>query len=276
MMSRVLSLTGTPAIGPRGPDLTAKILYALHENRLQQRNFLLHRSFGGSYSLYLCAVFAYLGWTLYSGLWPAEKASFDMFSEQAQKFIPAPRWSYLMLQNWGEMMTLLLSLSLMAFVLRTHAFLKTCARPFMIVLASYAVAGLATFFAAKASSSMPSFGAFTGNGAGSSAWLLAPFDTGHAPSLFDFLLTESGLVGLAIAAFAVFVPLGTIALAAGKKHTDTLVSFCGILCGLCLILSLFLPFGSLLAAYMVLCAAGLFLAWGDSEVMPENLDNLRF
>jgi hypothetical protein len=160
---------------------------------------------------------------------------------------------------------------MMAFVLRSHADNKTLTRGLMIVVSSYAVAGLITFAGialngdAALGQNMLSPG-IMGNGAGTGFWLSSALYGDAAPNVFEIILIETGAAGLGIVVFMVFVPLGSITLGAQHAQTDSLVLSCAMIIAICLILSVFLPFVPALGAYMFLCVIGIFMAWGAAEV----------
>jgi hypothetical protein len=173
--------------------------------------------------------------------------------------------------DWGQTFLLFLAFCMMGFVLRSHAAERGMTRPALIMLCSYAVAG---FIACAGLGGGDAFtvdkAALVGNGAGSLSYLLSTLPAGKSLTLFDILLLENGVVGLGLLTFLLFVPLGYIALSAQQKRLDPLVVLCGVLTGIVMILSAFLPFTPPLGGFLLLCAMGLFLAWGASETAERE------
>lgn len=155
---------------------------------------------------------------------------------------------------------------MMGFVLRSHAGNRSITRAILIVLCGYAVTGLIVFSGLEAGKGFAVAQAdVMGNGSGAVSYLLGTIEAGKTLSLFDILLLDSGLGGLAILTFALFVPLAYISLSAQKRSADWMVIGCGMIIGIVMILSVFLSFTPALGAFQALCWMGLFLGWGASE-----------
>ena len=161
---------------------------------------------------------------------------------------------------------------MMGFVLRSHASDSGMTRPALLVLSSYAFAGLILCAGLNPTSSVTVDSAgLLGNGAGAMSYLLSTLPANKGLSFFDMLLLENGVVGLSILTFLLFVPIGYICLSAGQRRTDWMIVACGLLAGTVLILSVFLEFTPLLCGIMVLSSMAVFMAWGASEV-PSTIE----
>lgn len=161
---------------------------------------------------------------------------------------------------------------MMGFVLRSHASERQLIRPALLVLTAYAVTGFIVCASLSAGENFTVGQAgLSGSGTGSVSYLLSTLPSSKSLTLFDILLLESGIVGIALLTFLAFVPLGYMTLSAHQNRTDGLILCCGLLCGITLILSVFLPFTPPLAGAMVLCAMGLFLAWGAGEASLRDV-----
>ncbi len=271
MMLRLMTLT-EPSPVPRAAKqglhqegLAQKILLSLRKNQEETRQKALESAFGGSFLLYLLACFAFAGWQVFCALSPQDAPSLNSIETLMQSVDPSLSTASVRLFDWGRFFMLVLSFCMMAFVLRSFAANRGLARLALIVLCGYAAAGIIAFAGLPPSAGESIAAAnFYGNGIGASAYL------GHlagdgAATLFDAVLMESGAGGLALLAFILFVPLGYIALAAQGHGTDWMVVTCGLLSGGAIIMALFLPLTPFLGAFMTLCAAAVFLAWGASE-----------
>jgi hypothetical protein len=282
MMLRLMTLT-EPLQTPEATGyLAQKLLRNLREKQEQTRNLLLETSFGGSFVLFIGAGILFAAWQVYCAAFPADGAAQEglyslmsgLFGQIAGTAInPAISLASPRFFDWGQGFLLFLAFCMMAFVLRSYAAEKPMVRPTLIVLCGYAIAGL--FVCAGLGHGAEEFtvdqAALVGNGAGSISYLLSTLPADRSLTLFDILLLESGVVGLGLLTFLVFVPLGYIALSAGQGRTDALVLCCGLMTGMALILSVFLTFTPVLAGFMLLCAMGLFLAWGASETALQGI-----
>ena len=105
-----------------------------------------------------------------------------------------------------------------------------------------------------------------GSGAAAGLWLA----TNPNPALFDIVLFETGAMGLAILAFALFVPLGAMTLKTQDGLCDFVVLSCAMIVAMCLILSIFLPMTPALGAYITMCFMGVFAAWGAVDAPSET------
>lgn len=282
MMLRLMTLTEPLQMPEAQGYLAQKILRNLREKQEQTRALLLETSFGGSFVLFIGAGLLFAAWQVYCAAFPADEAAqnglfslmsglFDQIAvtgANAPVSLVQPRFF-----DWGQCFLLFLAFCMMAFVLRSYAAEKPMVRPMLIVLGGYAVFGL--ILCADLGHGAEQFtvdrAGLVGNGAGSLSYLLSTLPADRSLTLFDILLLESGVVGLALLTFLIFVPLGYIALSAGQGRTDRLILCCGLLTGIALILSVFLTFTPVLAGFMVLCAMGLFLAWGASETALQGI-----
>jgi len=270
MLLRLMTLT-TPARQTEKTNLLAqKIIGSYHDMKEEKAQQTLETSFGGSYFLFTAGIFFFAVWQIYCAAFPAEEQVLAGFMLQFENFFDGaakPAFSQNLFFVWGQGFMLLLGFLMMGFVLRSHAANTLNTRPAMLILCMYALAGYITF--AGLSDAVAVGGLMTARLAGSGSGAL-PYIMGFAPegavlTLFDILIFESGIIGLALLAFTVFVPLGYIALSAQNNRSDKMVIFCGLAPGIILILSLFLPFTPFLAGLIGLCWMAVFLAWGHAE-----------
>lgn len=271
MMLRLMTLT-EPAQAPiKENNLAQKIIAGLHAGQEENRHIILTNSFGGSFFLFVAAGVLFAAWQIYCAAFPAQSLVMDALALQVSRFFGDASISASLSPDrffdWGQGFMLFLSFSMMAFVLRSHASDRRLARPALLILCGYAVAGFIIFIdiAYSGRPGLVADAALTGNGNGASAYLLGHLPDGQPLTLFDLLLLESGIGGLAILAFLLFVPLGYISLSAQQGRTDWVVVTCGCMAGLILILSIFLTYNPAIGGLMALCAMALFLAWGASE-----------
>ena len=283
MMLRLMTLTEPLELPEAQGYLAQKILRNLREKQELSRRLLLETSFGGSFLLFLGAGFLFAAWQIYCAAFPADNAAQEglfflmsgLFGRIAQA-AAAPAVSLVQPRffDWGQAFLLFLAFCMMAFVLRSYAGEKPMVRPVLIVICGYAVAGLTVCAGLGVGDERftVEHAALVGNGAGALSYLLSTLPADRSLTLFDILLLESGVVGLGLLTFLLFIPLGHIALSAQQGRADRLVLCCGLLTGVALILSVFLAFTPPLAGFMLLCAMGLFLAWGASETSLRGID----
>lgn len=270
MMLRLMTLT-TPAEKVESTEtLPQKLLHSFRAAQEENRQAILESSFGGSFVLFLVAAFLFAGWQVFCAAFPSDDAAFDSFNMLVGQFFAQGDLPYApsrtRLFDWGQGFLLLLSLSMMGFVLRSHAAEKGMTRAMLIVLCGYAVSGFIAFSGLQVTNTaMPSAAGLVGNGSGSAAHLLGDIAAPSRPSFFDYVLMESGIAGLAILTFLLFIPLGYICLCAQNTRSDKLVVVCGAITGSMMIFSFFLPFTPALGGFIALCWMALFLAWGASE-----------
>lgn len=270
MMLRLMTLTAPAEMTGNTETLAQKLLHTFRIRQEERRQAILESSFGGSFLLFLSAAFLFAGWQVFCAAFPSDNAAFEslnvlvgqFFAQGNQPYEPSPGRLF----DWGQGFLLLLSLSMMGFVLRSHAAEKGITRAMLIVLCGYAVAGFIAFKGLDvANAAMPSDAGLVGNGSGSAAHLLGDFAAQSRPSFFDYVLMESGIAGLAILTFLLFIPLGYISLCAQNERSDKLVVVCGFVTGAMMIFALFLPFTPALGGFLTLCWMALFLSWGASE-----------
>ena len=280
MMLRLMTLTEPLETQQASGYLAQKIINALREKQESARRLLLESAFGGSFILFLLAGIAFAGWQVFCALFPADAPTLNAFAAHLTTFfarfpqseIGSGMFSSARVFEWGQGFLLFLSFCMMAFVLRSHAPDKKFTRPALLVFCGYAAAGLILCIGLNPSSSVTVDSvALLGNGAGTMSYLLSTLPADKGLSLFDILLLESGVVGLGIVTFLLFVPLGYICLSAGQCKTDPMVVSCGLIAGSVLILGVFLTFTPLLCGIMALSSMAVFMAWGASEV-PHALE----
>lgn len=281
MMLRLMTLTEPVEIAETSDALAQKILRAFRQRQEQSRQKILETSFGGSFVLFVMAGLLFAVWQVYCAAFPADHASLESLAISIAGFfgrfsdagsgrtlsLAAPRFF-----EWGQTFLLFLAFCMMGFVLRSYAAERGLTRPALIMLCSYAVAG---FIVCAGLGGDKDFtvdkAALVGNGAGSLSYLLSTLPAGRSLTLFDILLLENGVVGLGFLTFLLFVPLGYIALSAQQKRIDALIVICGVLIGVVMMLAAFLPFTPPLGGFLLMCAMGLFLAWGASEAASQNI-----
>ncbi len=271
MMLRLMTLTTPSTVIVSPSSLAQKIIGNFHERQEENRQVVLEKAFGGSYFLFLLTGFFFAAWQVFCAAFPAQQAAFDSLDQLMQNFFALNGSRVLFFEgrvfDWGQGFLLLLAFAMMAFVLRSHAAEKRLTRPALIVLCAYAVSGYIAFAGLEPSGNgAPTAQAdLIGNGSGAASFLLGSLPDGKVLSLFDIVLLEGGIAGLAILTFLLFIPLGYISLSAQSARTDWMVVGCGMLAGSVLILSAFLSFTPALGGFMALCWMALFLAWGGAE-----------
>ncbi len=282
MMLRLIVLTEPLEMREISGYLAQRIITSLRAKQEETRKAVLESAFGGSFTLFILAGFIFAAWQIYCAAFPAASPSLEglnaLFSGFFSQFTDSPQtgisFSQPRIFDWGQGFLLFLSFCMMGFVLRSHAAEMKLTRPILIVLAGYAVAGLIVCSGLGQTGQDMSFARadLVGNGAGSVSYLLSTLPAGKPLTLFDILLIESGVVGIGILTFALFIPLGYISLSAQQGRTDPVVMACGMLTGAAMILAVFLNFTPALAGFLALCAMGLFLAWGASETRSAAIE----
>ncbi|HEU4838480.1 MAG TPA: hypothetical protein VFS88_03610, partial [Micavibrio sp.] len=177
MMLRLMTLTA-PAEEVEGrPGLAQKILGNFRERQEENRQVILENAFGGSFILFLIAGFVFAVWQAFCAAFPAQQPVYDLFGMMVRDFFGAGATRPLVTEgrifDWGQGFLLLLSLSMMGFVLRSHAARRVYTRPALIVLCAYAVAGYVAFTGLESDAAAALTPAdFTGNGAGAAAFFI--------------------------------------------------------------------------------------------------------
>lgn len=270
MLLRLMTLT-EPAV-PHGaaksvlPDggLAQTILLSFRKNREEDRQKILEASFGGSFLLFLCGCICFAAWQVFCALYPHDAAGLQAVEILLRAADPGFSTAHIKAFDWGSFFMLVLAFSMMAFNLRSYASNRPMTRMLLIVFCGYAVAGTVAFAGlTPQGENVISAVGFAGNGIGAQNYLGEK--GGAAATLFDAILIQSGVGGLALLSFILFVPLGYIALAAQARSVDWMITICGLVCGGAIIASAFVPFTPYLGGFITLCAAALFLAWGASE-----------
>src|SRR5690606_20130705 len=101
--------------------------------------------------------------------------------------------------DWGQGFMLLLAFMAMGFVLRSHATERSMTRPALLVFLTYAAAGYITYAGFGGGESTRISAGMTGSGPGAAPYI-EPAAGGQNLALFDILLLESGIAGLALLA----------------------------------------------------------------------------
>lgn len=266
MMLRLMTLTAMPASVSGNAGLAQKIIFMLRDRDEKNRQKILETSLGGSFSLFVLVAFVFAAWQVFCAAFPSNEAVLTDLKWQAAWMTESPLWAAGKVFDWGRAFLFLLSLCMMGFVLRSHADHSALVRPALIIVAGYAVSGLIAFAGLDTPKDTVMAGPadLVGNGAGALAYLAGPLDE-KALSLFEVLLLENGVGGLALLTFLLFVPVGCVALAGHRPGADQVVAACGVAIGIVLILASFLPLTPFLVGFLALCWTGLCLAWGASE-----------
>ncbi len=275
-MLRIMTLTEPAKITGSTSTLAQKIIEAFRLQQEENRKFLLDNAFGGSFFPFLIGGIVFAAWQIFCAVNPSQAPAMGSLSDLTRSFLEnnGEGFSWLSLQvfDWGQAFLLFLSFAMMGFVLRSHSGEIEGMRLAMLVLCGYVISGYIVFsgLGGNAASFAVMEADFVGNGSGAASYLLGTIPAGKTLGAFDIILLESGITGLAILAFLLFIPLGYIALSAHSQHCDKLVSATGMISGIALILSVFLPFTPALGGYMALCGMALFLAWGHVENRTAN------
>ncbi len=270
MMMRLMTLTTPADVAEQSGKLAQKIIKSFRETQERSRQAVLETSLGGSFALFVGGLALFAAWQVFCAAFPSNTAIIEGVGLMARQFLgqdDSLSLTQARLFDWGQAFLLILSLAMMGFVLRSHAAKRNMMRPALLVLCAYAVAGYIAFTGLdRSGEGFALVGAeLVGNGAGALSYLKGTIPAGETLSLFDILLLESGIGGIAILTFILFVPLGYISLSAHNNGHDLVILTCGMLTGAVMILSVFLSFTPALGGFMALCWMGVFLAWGASE-----------
>lgn len=269
MMLRLMTLT-EPAMRPeaavraaQATGLAQTILLSLRRSREEDRQKILEVSFGGSFLLFLAGCLCFAAWEVYCAVNPHDAVSLQSMEILLRSVDPDFSTASTRAFDWGMFFMLALAFCMMAFNLRSYGANRSMTRICMIVLCGYAVAGTVAFAGLPAQGeNIISAVGFTGSGVGAQNYMGAK---ASAATLFDAVLIQSGVGGLALLSFILFVPLGSIALSAQAPGADKIITACGLMCGGAILASVFIPLTPYLGGFITLCAAALFLAWGASE-----------
>lgn len=249
MLARLTILTAPPVMKDDTPRLAQKLIRTLQLKQVEQRNEILHKSFGNSFAIFLILGFVFVGWQIFCAAFSANHYRMDGVAGAVQAFFAAGGATPLLAQarifDWGQGFLFLLCLSMMGFMLRSYAQEKGFTRIALLILAGYVAAGAILF---------------TG----------LPAAVNAAP-LLDAIIFENGVLGVTLLSFIVFVPLGFIWLSMQLRNRDWIVISSGTIAGAGLVGGAFLLVTPALIGFFVLCWMGLFLAWGASE--NRLLDN---
>jgi hypothetical protein len=270
MMLRLMTLTAPAEIIGGGSNLAQKIISNFRERQEETRQRTLENSFGQSYLLFLAAGLVFALWKGFCVAFPAQGPVLESLDLVMRNFFAVNDSKILFFEgrvfDWGQGFLLFLAFSMKGFVLRSYAAQKKLTRLLLLILCSYAAAGYIAFTGLEpAGMGIAIANAdIMGNGSGA-AFLLGAIPEGKTLSLFDIVLLESGIAGLAMLIFILFIPLGYICLSAQNVKADWMMVCCGMVTGSVMILSAFLTFTPLVGGLMALCWMALFLAWGGAE-----------
>ncbi len=264
MMGRLLVLTAPSRALIAKNHLAARIIHALDRTDEGRRRNLLQHSFGTPYVIFLGLGMLLLGWQVFCAIFSANNYRIEGFTNAVTAFFAAhgqtqtPLSAQVAAFEWGQGFLYFLCLSMMGFLLRSYAALGREVRITLLVLAAYVAAGWITFFGLTLEGVAPNLDAsFVGYGPAAAL-------AGEAKTLFDRILLESGIFGIAFMAFIVCIPFGFIGMA-GAARRDWVTVMCGTLAGIALVLSIFLALSPALGGFIFLCWMAVFLAWGRSE-----------
>ncbi len=264
MLARLTVLTA-PAAGDSGQShLAYRLIQSLNKGEEKRRRQILQQSFGTSYAVFLLLGVVLVGWQVFCAVFSANHYAIAGFTQAAQTFFSSydttPSINETIAFDWGQGFFYLLILSMMGFLLRSYSFLKQEGRAILLILASYVSAGWITFFGFTLEGINPEIPAGM-IGYGPATQLLHQSST-----LFDRLVLESGILGIAFMACILFVPLAFIWLSLHEKdRRDWVTIACGSLAAFSLFLSVFLSLHPALDGFIFLCWMAVFLAWGRSE-----------
>ena len=243
MMLRLLTLTDSQVAGPLPAGLAGRILQLFHDRRGAQQNKVLNTALGGWFPLLMVASFLYIALrvTQIPLLIGADIiVPPDALSFLAARGLESPSLTASLFDAGRDFM-ILMALTMMGFVLRSYASLVLFMRPVQITLCAYAIAGL-IFFSNLEQNLFSS-----------------------VVIVFEYILLQNGAMALIICVVFVLVPLTALALSRPGGR-DALITACGFVSGLSLLVCFFIPFTPALTGYAALCGVALFLAWGHADL----------
>lgn len=265
MLSRLMVLTAPPPSDSGQSHLAYRILYAFEKNNERKRQQILRQSFGTPFVVFLLLGAVLVAWQIFCAVFAASHPAMAGLAGAVQGFFAesgtSPGFVALVVFDWGQGFFYLLCLAMMGFLLRSYAGQQKDSRIVLLILAAYIATGWITFFG------------FTvkGMNADLGAGLIGYGPVGDvlyqgAATLFDRLVIENGILGIAFMACLLFVPLAFIWLSLEDgKGRDWLTILSGSLAGLSLFCSVFLTLHPALDGFLFLCWMGVFLAWANSE-----------
>jgi len=269
MLARLMILTAPSPANIQHSHLAQKIIGAFYASEERRRQDVLRQSFGVSFAVFLLLGFAFALWQVFCAVFPANDYAMSGFLGAVQDFFAAAGTAPLIAQpqvfEWGQGFLFLLCLSMMGFLLRSYSSQIRTTRVVLLVLASYVAAGWITFFGLSLGTGrMPLEPHLVGYGSAIAAMV-------PGTSLFERLVMESGILGIALMAFILFVPLGFIWLSLHHPQRDWIVIGCGTLAVISLLGCVFLSLNPALGGFVFLCWMAVFLAWGASESRMQTL-----
>jgi hypothetical protein len=243
MLARLAILTAPVEKAKGSSALAGKILRSLHMRQVERRAEILQQSFGNSFAIFLIFGFVFLGWQVFSAIYPANHYQMDGVLSSIQTFFAAGGASPVFLQahifDWGQGFLFLLCLSMMGFMLRSYVGEADFTRITLLVLSGYIAAG-SIFFAG----------------------LPAEYD---AQSLLSALVDKNGVLGVTLLSFALFIPVGFVWLGVQLQRRDWIVIVGGTVGAAGLVVGALYNLTPALIGFFVLCWMALFVAWGASE-----------
>lgn len=265
MLMRLMALTA-PAKGDVGKThLAYRILHAFDKNEERKRQLILQQSFGTPFAVFILLGVVLILWQVFCAIFAAHHYSLAGIAGSVEKFFAsydaAPSSAAPIVFEWGQGFFYLLCIAMMGFLLRSYAALRSESRIMLLVLTSYIAAGWITFFGFTLE------GINTDLQAGLIGYGPAGEILHHSATLFDRLVLQSGILGIAFMACILFVPLAFIWLSLhdDEESRDWITIACGSLAALSLFFSVFLSLHPALDGFIFLAWMAVFLAWGASE-----------
>ena len=145
MMARLMTLTTPNPSAAGGGPLAQKILGHFHDRQEEDRQKILETAFGGSFALFLFAGFSLAAWLGICAAFSAQIPAVEGIATLFGAFDSSISLHTIRLFDWSQAFMLFLTFAMMGFVIRSHAGDHRLARPLLIVVAGYAVAGLIFF-----------------------------------------------------------------------------------------------------------------------------------
>ena len=267
MMLRLMALTDIAPVQPG--NLSGSLLSALHSSQMQSRMGILRDSLSRPFVTFAAAALAFALWQFFCAVSPASSLQQNMLANLAASNFERLVSSGPDFYRCGETLMAGLLLILTGFLWRSHA-AAAVSRYAVLIAAGYAAAGLIAFAGLEISAAVPAVNVSL---KGYDSYSLAgAFSDMHAPVLFDLVLLQSGVIGMGFLAVLWAVPVCCLCRAAARPAMGRLIPGAGILIGLTLIGSMFMPVTPYTAGFLALCWTGLLAAWGiaDKDVLTRT------
>jgi hypothetical protein len=269
MLARVAALTAPALLQKDRGHLARRVLNALYARDQAAREGVLQQTFGPSFLTVLALGLAYAGWNLLCLFLPDGRESMFALSQSINAFFAgsarAPDPMPSLLFDWTHGFLVILTLTMMGFVLRSFMQQMALLRAALLIVSGYIVAGGITLIALHGSlldglGIIPTSPPSGWVGTGPALW------PSSAPiSLMHITLGESGLIGWVLCVLLLATPLVSLWAGLQKNGLDWVLGAGGTLGACALALGLFLPLSPALGGYLILCAMSVFLAWGGAN-----------